>query len=86
MEIGQRVVNLLRAFNIRHGLTADLDTPSPKYGSTPFDGPSKGKAIMPVWDRMVHKHYQLMEWDVIGKPLPKTLKKLGLEEVVEDLG
>ena len=86
MEIGQRVINLLRTFNIKHRLTADLDTPSPKYGSTPVDGQSKGKAIMPVWDRMVHKYYQLMEWDGIGIPLPKTIKKLGLEEVVEDLG
>jgi aldehyde:ferredoxin oxidoreductase len=85
LKIGRRIANLFRAFNIRHGLGADLDAPSPRYGLTPVDGPSEGKAIMSVWDQMVRKYYQLMEWDERGKPLPETLKKLGLEEVVKDV-
>ena len=84
--VGLRVVNLLRSFNIRHGLTAYLDRPSARYGSTPSDGPFQGKSSAPVWDEMLHHYYELMGWDVrTGKPLPDTLRKLGLDFVVTDL-
>ena len=83
---GRRIVNLLRAFNIRHGLTPDLEYPSPRYGSTPVDGPSKGISIMTYWEQMLDNYYKLMGWDrKTGKPLPETLKKLSLDYVIKDL-
>ena len=83
---GTRIVNLLRAFNIRHGLTADLDAPSPRYGSTPIDGPFQGISSEPAWKEMVGRYYELMGWDVkAGKPLPETLERLGLEHVIKDI-
>ena len=86
MTVGRRVVSLLRAFNIRHGHTADMDAPSPRYGSTPVDGPSQGKSIMIYWDELRSKYYELMGWDrETGKPLPDTLRSLGLEHVIPDL-
>ena len=86
MEVGRRVVNLLRAFNISHGHTVEMDAPSPRYGSTPVDGPSQGKSIMAHWDELRSKYYEQMGWDrEIGKPLPKTLESLGLEQVIPDL-
>jgi len=85
-SIGLRVVNLLRAYNFRCGMTSDVDRPSTRYGSTPVDGPSKGKNIMPHWERMVENYYRQMGWDAdTGKPLPETLKKLGLERVIKDI-
>ena len=84
--VGYRVVNLLRAFNIRHGLTADLDMPSTRYCSAPIDGPFQGITIEPVWRETVQNYYGLMGWDVkTGKPLAQTLKRLGLEHVTSDL-
>jgi len=84
--VGLRAVNLLKAFNMLAGITKDLDRPSIRYGSTPVDGPSKGIAIMPHWEKMLENYYRLMGWDVeTGKPLPETLKKLGLEHVIKDL-
>jgi len=84
--VGYRVVNLLRAFNIRHGLTADLDRPSTRYGSAPIDGPFQGITIEPVFKEIVQNYYGLMGWDAkTGKPLPQTLKHLGLEHVIKDI-
>ncbi len=85
-NVGLRVVNLMKTFNIRSGMTKDLDYPSTRYGSTPVDGPTKGISIMPHWKKMLENYYNLMGWEVkTGKPLPETLKRLGLEHIIEDL-
>ena len=86
MQVGKRIVNLLRAFNIRQGHTAEMDAPSPRYGSAPADGPSQGKSIMVHWNELRSKYYELMGWDKeTGKPLPDTLARLGLEHTVSEL-
>ncbi len=86
MEMGRRAVNLMRVFNLRHGITADKDRPSPRYGSTPVDGPAKGVSILPHWGEMVHDYYEQMGWDrESGKPLPQTLQRLGLGHTVADI-
>jgi aldehyde:ferredoxin oxidoreductase len=85
-QVGLRVVNLLRAFNIRHGHSRDLDRPSTKYCSIPQDGPHKGVSIRPVWDEIVDRYYELMGWDKkTGRPLPDTLKSVGLGYVIKDI-
>ncbi len=84
--VGRRIVNLMKAFNIRCGIGRELDYPSTRYGSTPVDGPTKGISIMEHWEEMLDNYYRLMEWDVkTGKPLPDTLKKMGLEHVIKDI-
>jgi aldehyde:ferredoxin oxidoreductase len=86
MDVGKRIVNLLRAFNIRHGHTAEMDAPSPRYGSAPPDGPAKGKSILLNWDEMRRNYYAGMGWDKeTGKPLPETLKRYGIEYAVSEL-
>jgi len=82
MVIGKRAANLARVYNPRAGIGAELDAPSPRYGSTLTDGPMAGKGIMPHWDKMLRNYYMLMGWDEQGKPLPETLKELGLDFVI----
>ena len=83
METGRRVVNLLKVFNLRHGIGSELDAPSVRLASIPTDGPAKGKSIMPFWKQMVRNYYEHMGWDgETGKPLPETLKNLGLEYTI----
>jgi len=85
-QVGLRAVNLLRAFNIRHGITPEVEEPSARWSSVPVDGPVKGKGIMPHWEKMLDEYYELMGWDrASGKPLPDTLKTLGLETVIADI-
>jgi aldehyde:ferredoxin oxidoreductase len=84
--IGRRVINMLRMFNFRHGMTKEDERPSQRYGSIPVDGPAQGRNIMEKWDLMLRNYYTLMGWSPeTGKPLAETLRKLGLEELVEDL-
>ena len=79
MTIGRRIINQLRVFNFRHGLDPRLEAPSPRYGSTPTDGPAQGKSIEPYFQWMKSFYFELMGWDpATGKPLPATLKSLGL--------
>jgi len=86
IEMSERISNLFRVFNIRHGHSPDLEAPSVKYGSTPTDGPAKGKSIMAHWEEMKEEYYQLMGWDnLTGKPLPETLERLGLRHVISDI-
>ena len=86
LDVGRRAVNQLRLFNFRHGLTKAMETPSLRYASVPVDGPQAGKAIMPHWDALRSNYYKNMEWDPeTGKPLPETLRKLGLEHLIPDL-
>ena len=85
-DVGRRIVNLLRVFNLRHGLEIADERPSTRYGSIPAGGPAKGKNIMEKWGFMVSNYYQLMGWNEnTGRPLPKMLEKLGLGDVVKDL-
>lgn len=84
MKIGRRVVNMMRLYNLKVGLTPDKEAPSPRYGSTSVDGPNKDKAVSEHWGKMVDKYYQLMGWDrKTGMPLPETIKEYGLEEFVK---
>jgi aldehyde:ferredoxin oxidoreductase len=86
MDVGRRIVNLLRCFNMRHGHTADMDAPSPRYGSAPVDGPSKGISILPQWNELRRRYYEGMGWDSnSGKPLPDTLRRYGLEFAIGEM-
>ena len=87
MMIGKRAVNQARVFNLQHGIKAELDAPSLRYGSTPLDGLAAGRGILPHWNRMLKTYYREMGWDEnTGKPLPKTLADLGLEDLIPRLG
>jgi len=76
----EREVNLMRAFNMRHGVSLQGEAPSILYGSVPVDGPAKGRDIKVQWNHMLDEYYKHMGWDrKTGKPLKETLKRLGLE-------
>ncbi|MGC9781305.1 MAG: SCP2 sterol-binding domain-containing protein [Candidatus Heimdallarchaeota archaeon] len=83
--VGERVMNMMRAFNIRCGMTREHNSVSPRLKQAPTEGRAKGITIGPEWDQMIDYYYETMGWDMDGKPLPKTLKKLGLQDVAKDL-
>jgi aldehyde:ferredoxin oxidoreductase len=83
---GRRIDNLLRAFNVRHGMLPSLEFPSERYSSAQVDGPVMGQSVKPHWDAMVESYYRNMGWDRnTGKPFPETLRSLGLEDIADDL-
>jgi aldehyde:ferredoxin oxidoreductase len=86
VRLGRRMVNILRVFNIKNGLTKDMDAPSTRYGSAPVDGPAKGLSLSKHWPVVQEVYYRMMGWDPqTGKPTPETLKDLGLEELIPAL-
>lgn len=87
VEVGERVMHLERAFNIRHGLTPDDDHNVPKrLVEAPQDGRAAGLSIAPHLQWMIDEYYKLMGWDAkTGKPMRKTLERFDLAHVARDL-
>ncbi len=86
MQFGRRTAALMRIFNLRCGITPDYERPSKRYGSVPTDGPAKGQNIGANWDRLMDVWYETVGYDrQSGKPLPATLRELGLEHLIADL-
>jgi aldehyde:ferredoxin oxidoreductase len=86
VHIGLRIINLMRVFNFRHGLTNDIEVPSVRYGSSPVDGAAQGTFIMPEWETLRHNYYKQMGWDTeTGKPTRETLEKYDLGHLYAEL-
>ncbi len=85
-DVGFRAANLLRAFNLKHGVPVEAEKPSPRWSSAPVDGPAQGVTVEPHWEEMLDNYYEQMAWDrESGRPMPETLRALGLEGVAKDL-
>jgi aldehyde:ferredoxin oxidoreductase len=86
IRFGRRTAAINRAVALRCGHTPAMEHPSTRYGSTPHDGPAKGQAIGDQWDTMVDVWYRDVGYDrKTGKPLPQTLKDLGLAWLAKEL-
>jgi aldehyde:ferredoxin oxidoreductase len=85
--IGERVANMQRAFNVRHGFKPEMDLDvSPRLLEAPPDGGAQGKSIAPYLEDMVKEYNRLMDWDwASGRPSRNKLIELGLEDVARDL-
>ena len=81
MTIGERRINLLRAFNAREGIDRSADRLPAKFfrplGGT---GPTAGIAMVEAEiEAAKNEYYRLAGWDVAtGNPTPETLARLGL--------
>jgi aldehyde:ferredoxin oxidoreductase len=86
MATGERILNVQRCFNIRHGLTPEDDDVSERLLTAPTEGPAKGISTKPYLKGMVREYYQEMGWDLkTGKPLRRTLQRLGLHQEINDM-
>ncbi len=82
--VGERSWNLKRAINIRLGLSRANDR-LPAHILRARPDASSEAAELPLQD-MLHAYYLARGWDELsGKPLPETLVRLGLDDVVRDL-
>ena len=85
--IGERAINLGRAFNVREGFTRkDDQLPSRLYQPLP-EGPSAGNQFtVEEFTRGLDEFYTLRGWDVkTGWPTQEKLLQLGLDDVASDL-
>ena len=75
----------VRVFDLKQGITADMEYPSPRYGSAPSGQAAKQGSALKHWDEMLANFYSHMGWDENGVPLPETLDKYGLSQIKNDL-
>ena len=72
-EIGARIFNLERMYNLREGLTASDDTLPPRMLDEPtFPGMQSGHPL----PELLPRYYKLRGWDEGGIPKPRTLERL----------
>ena len=77
MEMGERIWNLERQFNLAAGIDGSEDRLPKRLVTEPASsGPAKG--MVNRLDEMLPEYYQLRGWTPDGVPTPETLQRLGL--------
>lgn len=77
LQIGERIWNLERKFNIENGFDKKDDTLPPRLLKEPVKkGPAKGKVV--ELDVMLKEYYELRGWDEKGIPTSEKLAELNI--------
>ncbi|MBI2831904.1 MAG: aldehyde ferredoxin oxidoreductase family protein [Chloroflexi bacterium] len=78
-QMGERIWNMEKIFNMMAGFTAADDTLPRRFLEEPMpEGPTKGH-VCRLWE-MLPEYYHLRGWDKEGRPTRDKLKELGLLE------
>ncbi len=86
MKVGERRLNLLRAFNAREGAGAEADTVPPKLLVPLEGGKSDGVAITAEEvEAAKAAYYGMAGWDETGRPTRGKLEELALGWVADEL-
>jgi aldehyde:ferredoxin oxidoreductase len=84
MNVGDRIYNLERAFNVRERKGLEKDTLPKRFLEDPLpEGPRKGQVVK--LDQMLGEYYNLRGWKE-GIPTKVKLKELGLGQAAKDVG
>jgi len=76
-EVGERIWNLERRFNLDAGMSTDEDTlPQRILKEAAKSGSGKGKVC--ELDKMLPEYYELRGWTPDGEPTTQTLQRFGL--------
>ena len=77
LQVGERIWNLERVFNIKAGVGPEQDTLPKRLLEEPMpDGPNKGHVVR--LSEMLPKYYKIRGWDEKGYPTDEKLKELGI--------
>lgn len=80
LEVGERIWNMERDFNIAAGLSGKDDTlPKRLLKDAAKTGPATGKVNR--LEDMLPKYYAVRGWSADGVPTPETRKRLGLKAI-----
>jgi aldehyde:ferredoxin oxidoreductase len=87
MKVGERRLNMMRAFNAREGFTRDEDVLPPKLALPKQGGPSDGMFVDPAeLESVKDLYYAMCGWDETGVPTRAKLEELGIGWVADVLG
>ncbi len=83
MQVGERIYNLERAFNVREGVHWQDELPK-RFLEEPLpEGPKRGQVLK--LEDMLKEYYQIRGWRG-GKPTKAKLQELGLDRAAEEVG
>ncbi len=80
-RVGDRIINLERAFNLREGKGRSDDYLPKRLRTEPLQtrGADGEGQMVSRHDEFLDKYYELRGWSKEGVPLPEKLKELGIE-------
>lgn len=78
LQIGERIWNLQRLFNLQAGLSGADDRLPRRFLEEPAPG-GQGQGKVVDFEPMLKEYYEIRGWDDNGVPTPKKLKELGLQ-------
>jgi len=85
-RIGERIINLSRAFNAREGFDRKDDTMPERFLKEPIKGGPNDGARVDDFDAMLDEFYTESGFDLkTGWPTKAKLKELGLKDVADEL-
>ena len=83
LKTGERIFNLLRAFNLKHGAKREDDYLPPRILNEPLPQ-SLGKADTIDLNPMLKEYYKLRGWDYeTGKIKKEKLEELELDDIIK---
>jgi len=87
-QVGERLNNLAKAFNVKAGFTRSDDTLPERLMTEPLQaGASKGQVVSKDdLEKMLDEYYTARGWDKAGVPTKAKLAELGLGYVADQLG
>jgi aldehyde:ferredoxin oxidoreductase len=82
--VGERIVNLEKLFNVRHGASREDDDLPDHFTEERVHDPGPTQGMTVDIQQMVKDFYDAMGWDENGCPTPEKLKELDLESFVQE--
>jgi aldehyde:ferredoxin oxidoreductase len=86
-KVGERIVNLERAFNVREGLRRENDKLPSRMLNEPlhtYGAPGEGEVVREM-EQFLDRYYELRGWTKDGIPTAKKLGELGLSKMAKDM-
>jgi aldehyde:ferredoxin oxidoreductase len=88
MQVGERRLNMMRAFNAREGIGREADTLPKKFFERPLKGGKTEGYVLDYdeWQQSLETYYRMSGWDIeTGHPTRTKLEALGIAWVADQL-
>jgi len=87
MVAGERIFNVMRAYNIREGMRREHDDWPQRFYDQPLKREDETHILSKeIEEQVLHRYYELRGWDVkTGVPTQGKLRELKLYDVADDL-